>query len=129
MANGYGNDKSSLGKINDDFIKFDYTDEHKPYKFKSNVQDILAKSTKSSIRPSDDSSREDIHSSVYSTEANVEQNLGPDASEGSPDTGPWDEHHEQNALENLQNLSHEQFSKINKKMHHSLTKSISKKNK
>ena len=116
MANG--NDKSSLGKINDDFIAYDYTDQHKPikkrdrYVSKRKIKDILKQNTpKSSIRP------------------HVEQNLGPDASEGSPDTGPWDEHHEQNALENLQNLSDEQFSKINKEMHHSLTKSISKKNK
>jgi|6_EtaG_2_1085325.scaffolds.fasta_scaffold05587_6 hypothetical protein len=70
-------DGSSLGKTNDDFIEFDYSDKHKTkdkYKSKREIKQILKDKTKSSIRP------------------NIEQNLGPDADEGSPDTGIWDEH-------------------------------------
>ena len=71
---------SSLGRTNDDFIKFDYSDKHKADKYKSNrkIKQILKDKTKSSIRST---SHESMH-----------QNLGPDASTGSPDTGPWDEH-------------------------------------
>jgi len=70
---------SSLGKTNDDFIKFDYSDKHKAdksrFKSKREIKQILKDKTKSSIRPN--------------------SNLGPDASTGSPDTGPWDEHQEE----------------------------------
>jgi len=67
---------SSLGKTNDDFIKFDYSDKHKAdknrFKSKREIKQILKNKTNSSIRPNN--------------------NLGPDADTGSPDTGPWDEH-------------------------------------
>jgi len=70
---------SSLGKTNDDFIKFDYSDKHKAdknrFKSKREIKQILKNKTNSSIRPNN--------------------NLGPDADTGSPDTGPWDEHQEE----------------------------------
>lgn len=124
MANG--NDKSSLGKINDDFIAFDYSDQHKPikkrdrYVSKRKIKDIIASNPpQSSIRPSEAESREEIHSSEYS-------NRPPDWELDNPEIQdskyrPTEES-DKKARQTMQ-------PKPGQKMHHSLKRTLSKQNK